>query len=638
MKIQQFTGGLSNRLRPQYLNINQAIVYENIDNTRGTLLPVKTNRDTGRRDLQKYSYFYEAGQEFLSFATRRQFVEYQEVLYISNENGIPQRYDGTLNRLGVLPPAAAPGIAGQFSPPDVIGTETAITSPVPGALPSTELEYLLVNSDTPASGETIQSIAYSLSIDENGLPAFKVKSFQNAIFSKGVSGVPGADRTVTFQNVNTYNNGFGNNGVEIYRLYNGIYRLAGSVANPAATFTDSVEDISSNQIFDESRYGNIRGFIQYAYTYYNSVNDVESELSPLTVEINAENGIKPDITVVASTDPQVDKIKIYRIGGDLTQFTLVDTINNTSGVYEDKFLDIDIAGNLYDSDRGAPPNNITNFAEAYAILFGSVGPRLYFSEIGKPQYWIATNFLDFDTEITGIAPVANGLLVFTKLKTHLLTGTSASSFSQQVLSADQGSISKYSVRLIDDIAIWVSTDGLCVSGGADIKVISQEALGKLELKPDNSIIYDQVYYLVETDGSILTFDFKFGQIYRDLNVGVQSLTKGNDVLYGWGNGAFFEMFAGNDFQTMKYVSPRFIDGSATNHKSYKKFYIYSKGQISLKLYVDDRLVQEASFSTEDSHVVQIPVAEQRGFFIQVEIEGTGEVYEYEYLAELQKNV
>ena len=40
MKIQQFAGGLSTRLRPQYIQVNEGAQYSNIDNSVGTLAPV----------------------------------------------------------------------------------------------------------------------------------------------------------------------------------------------------------------------------------------------------------------------------------------------------------------------------------------------------------------------------------------------------------------------------------------------------------------------------------------------------------------------------------------------------------------------------------------------------------------------
>ena len=42
MKLQDFTGGLATRLRPQYIQLNEGVEYNNINSRVGSLVPVKT--------------------------------------------------------------------------------------------------------------------------------------------------------------------------------------------------------------------------------------------------------------------------------------------------------------------------------------------------------------------------------------------------------------------------------------------------------------------------------------------------------------------------------------------------------------------------------------------------------------------
>ncbi len=71
--------------------------------------------------------------------------------------------------------------------------------------------------------------------------------------------------------------------------------------------------------------------LTYCYTYYDSATGRESlpSTSSTEIELTANN----DVTlgnITASTDPVVDKIKIYRIGDGIATMTLVTTVNNTS--------------------------------------------------------------------------------------------------------------------------------------------------------------------------------------------------------------------------------------------------------------------------------------------------------------------
>ncbi len=82
----------------------------------------------------------------------------------------------------------------------------------------------------------------------------------------------------------------------------------------------------------------------YAYRYRSSATGAVSNPSPAN-----RGGVIPKrqkvlLTPVASSDPQVDKIDWFRLGGTLTQFTYVGTGSNTSVAYEDTVTDAAIDG------------------------------------------------------------------------------------------------------------------------------------------------------------------------------------------------------------------------------------------------------------------------------------------------------
>lgn len=104
MKLQDFTGGLSTRLRPQFLPINQAVEYLNIDSSKGTLVGDK-GRSLTELDLDQYMFYFEEEEVWISEPLPTSFLEYQGSVY-SADGSAPARYkDGNKYQLGITAPA-----------------------------------------------------------------------------------------------------------------------------------------------------------------------------------------------------------------------------------------------------------------------------------------------------------------------------------------------------------------------------------------------------------------------------------------------------------------------------------------------------------------------------------------------------
>lgn len=85
----------------------------------------------------------------------------------------------------------------------------------------------------------------------------------------------------------------------------------------------------------------------YRYTYRSSATGATSNPSPESTQQNF-SVLSTNVIASPSTDPQVDKIDIYRLDSGLADFTYVGTIPNVIGspaVFSDKLLDVDVAGN-----------------------------------------------------------------------------------------------------------------------------------------------------------------------------------------------------------------------------------------------------------------------------------------------------
>jgi len=410
-----------------------------------------------------------------------------------------------------------------------------------------------------------------------------------------------------------------------------IYRFFGNYHREVAT-TDAIYDISSST--EKPEYYALDGFYFYATTFYSTSTGLESEPSPL----NADPGFqvyqgKVDLSgIQVSSDSRVDKVKIYRTGGTSAEFQLVAEINNGTTTYEDTTAERDLGVEILASeDYDTPPSGLRYLTQAYEIMFGAVEDKLYFSEVGLPQYWPAANFIDFDQPITGIGEAANGVLVFTKYKTFIVTGTSPSTLVKYLVSGDQGCVDNRSLVQYKGSVIWASTDGLCLSDGGVPLVVTKSFLGKLVLAPRQAVVYDEVYYLHQQSGNILAFDLRYGASkFYYLNVGTESLVKAQDTLYGYVDGSLYAMFGGADKASFSYTSPRFVGSGYSNTKAYKDFYMRSEGAISISIFIDNELIFNKSFTRTGTHDIIIPQNLQRGYSIQFTIAGTGSVKELEW--------
>tara|TARA_R110000824_G_C15233132_1_gene679094 strand:+ start:10214 stop:12217 length:2004 start_codon:yes stop_codon:yes gene_type:complete len=662
MKIQQFDGGLSTRTEPQFLNTNQGTVYENIDNASGILKPLKMPAPAGIF-VKPFHTFFDYNQEWVDSDLRRDYVEYQRKLYWTDRITAPQKYDGTTQaNLGIIPPPQLTGITVTPSV-DVTSVVTEVTSPPVNpaqTLLARDAHYLVFTSDEgiPVGFETADkqvSTGRILSVSAAGVVAVDTEVVPlTAVPARPVAATETiVTRTVAFSEMlggdlpdpaaTVY--------AYVFRYFGGDWRyVGGAVVIPSEPFLswptvlDGLEDLSARETLDEFLADVILGFpysnkylvpkldgvYQYQTTYYNSADGTESGPSLFSSEIDLTSRGYTKVTLAASADPQVDKIRLYRVGGDVTTSTLVAEFSNTGGFITDNKADNDLAGTLLSSSIAFnPPIGLAFLTTAYAMLFAAEESKLRFTPIGDPNSWPELYFLEFDLDITGIAAVSNGILVFTKYETHLVTGTGPNALSKQRLSADQGCLAFESIQVMGGAALWVSTDGICTSGGGPVMVVSKQTLGKYSVDATASAVFDESYYVLDSGGTVTQFDFAYGKVYKTQTPGVTSLAIANDVLYGVSGGELQAFYAGTE-ATMKYKSPRFIEGSVTEQKRYKKFTVYHEGDIIIKVYIDNILVTTKTLTGIDSTEFQVPSEQQRGFFVQFEVEGVGTVHEIEY--------
>lgn len=382
--------------------------------------------------------------------------------------------------------------------------------------------------------------------------------------------------------------------------------------------------------------GLLSGDYRYCYTYYNSIDGSESQPSAYSTLVTAALN-QVDITIVASTDTQVNTIKLYRLGGNFSVMSLVADLANVSITYSDNTIDTSIpATTLTSSQNGTPQVGLKYLTEANAMFFGAKADKLYFSDIAFVNAWSPYYFLDFDAEITGIGATQNGVLVFTQYKTYIVTGTSPNALSKYLLHGSQGCISHKSIQFVKNTLVWLSLDGICASAGTDVQVITRDKLAKFTITPIGSAVDDDIYHLAHSTG-ILVIDFRYEIVFRELTNIVQGIRYYNNFIYCTSEEKkLYTLSTDTVPKVMTYKSPKFPDGSLSNLKNYRTIYVSNTGDLKFSVFIDDKLVLSIPL-VEGVHEVKLPQDRRQGYFIQFEVKGTGTISEIEYKLETRQN-
>lgn len=636
MKLQQFEGGVSSRLAPQLLRINEGVVYENIDNATGVLTPVKDKLATDIT-LEPYHKFFNAEQTWLDSDVPTNFLEFQGTMYTTDGVGIPQKYrDGVYTNLGIEAPEAPPTLNSTNSA-DPVEDITVLNKTTTGDLPASDFDYLLFNIKNGVYSNPFKFTVYA-STTESTVANGEVIDF-NSISRYGRNPITTEEdatpRSVQFKNLEDPIE----DRAELYRYYKKEWHLVGTFTSPTSEVIDDVFELNT-AVLNESAITSFEGVYQYVYTYYNSTDGSESAPSPLSAELDTESGEIEVLLPSTSSDPQVTHKRLYRIGNNIVQFTLVAELPLSTTLYLDNLSDSEVDGRFLESDNySQAPAGLNYLAESYAMLFGAIGTSLRFTPIAEPTAWPPEYEIQFDSEITGLGAVSNGVLVFTRFKTFIVTGTGPLSLAQQSLRGDQGCIAFESIQEVKEgMLMWASEDGLCSSSGNNVVSVTKFALGETKLLPTDSVVHDEIYYCHNSDGKTLAWDYRFQPILKWLDLGVTALSVANGEIYGYSDGILNVLYKAADNLTFSYKSPRLVEGSYSEAKTYKKVYIRSEGDIIINIIIDEVVVSTFELTETETHQLQVPQQQQRGYSIQFDITGTGVIHEIEYVASNRKNV
>lgn len=210
--------------------------------------------------------------------------------------------------------------------------------------------------------------------------------------------------------------------------------------------------------------GVLSGDYLYKYAYVNSSNSHISNGSSSSATVSPSSQ-KVDLSNIGtSSDPQVDKIYIYRTTAGGSTFLFVAEINNGTTAYTDNTADADLGTTQAPTDNNTPPVNFLYMEEWDGVIWG-VGKNstvLYrtnteFETVtgeGLPEESFGTfNFIDYRTLIYGIrkSPTQGELWVHTDKGVYavLNTGTIQDPYATTIRNQAWHSISHKSIVNID---------------------------------------------------------------------------------------------------------------------------------------------------------------------------------------------
>ena len=216
--------------------------------------------------------------------------------------------------------------------------------------------------------------------------------------------------------------------------------------------------------------------------------------------VDASNGATVTISLPAATSGtySIAKRRIYRT--DLNGiFRFVKDVSGTAaGTTTEAVLDASLGEEIESTDNLAPPDDVSSnhpdgpmfgiTTMPNGITAGFSGNTLLFSEPFLPHSYPRANQLTTASDIVGITSIASGLLVTTKGKPVMVSGTDPRAMASTEIDANLPNTNKRSLVDMGEYAIYASPDGLVLATNSGIQLISQTFLTRDQWQsyyPDN---------------------------------------------------------------------------------------------------------------------------------------------------------
>ena len=354
-------------------------------------------------------------------------------------------------------------------------------------------------------------------------------------------------------------------------------------------------------------------------------------------EVEIENcHMRVDLSGITHTT----ELRLFRTGGYLTRYTMVEDIDPTD-LYIDRRDDVTIAlGREGVVEKvEAPPEGLDFLVEHREHLFGAVGHKLYWSEPGQYDYWDSVlNMIELGQDVTGLASGFNGLIIFSRTNIKLLAGSEPRQFSLKTVSSIKGSDQPRGIQAAGGGAMFFSTEGLCFTDGIQVKDLSYDMLGSLDFEVIDSAVTSRSYYALVNNwmdcnnaNVILKQDIGKDPMFITLDGDdVNSLGIIDETLGQQSLGKVYKSFTGSNKRKLHYRSGKITIGEPTMIKEWDRVRVTGEFVGLITILVDENLVVSNVLDTTTPYNIHIPKGLNKGKSLTVEIEGSGDVYSIEY--------
>ncbi len=366
---------------------------------------------------------------------------------------------------------------------------------------------------------------------------------------------------------------------------------------------------SLSVVTNRTRYTSIKDWQkpgQDSGKYWKDVTDTTLSIEGYD-EIQIANIPKP-------TEAAVTKVNIYRTVADGGEFFLLDTVAPGTQNITDSIADSSlILGRLLSLSLASSPPIYRSVNGEFIQLGGKYmtevagnfylanGSRVYISGQGDPHGYDPLNFREFDDEVTGIARLVGGVLVFTANRVHRLSGTTLADSEQIQIPVQQGCPNWRTITYLRNRPIWQSYDGVCGYSpydqreGERVEIITENKYD-FSRQGDFAFVVEDTLFLMFSNEAVC-IDFRSGDIYRRTVTGKWSwYDKVADKMYLSSGGGGYTLLDGGVDRKWVYESPDILGDSLNTLKDFRRIWLDNDQDVVVNLIVDDKKVNSVTVS------------------------------------------
>lgn len=233
------------------------------------------------------------------------------------------------------------------------------------------------------------------------------------------------------------------------------------------------------------------------------------------------------------------------------------------------------------------------------------GTFLFVSAYNDPTNWPTTGYVQFDSEITGLASYPGELIVFTENAVYRVTGSRFDQMRKTKLATTEGlpDGNHKTISVVNNYLCWVSQSGICFYNGASVTNLTRGRFDDLSFSTSVNLHagqYEDSYYVVDNNETGFTVDFSlegFPVSRVDLKEDVSPLSTDLPVLHYVGSqnrlytrNGVVEQNATGDRNLFTFKTRAFDGGAFGSLKYVKNITLNGTGSGTVQIYLDGQAV------------------------------------------------